>query len=108
MERNASRSIREHQDAAYQLSLKADREKAERIKQEKAALKLEEEKKKKELERIETMRMEKIKRKHDLAANLAPEPELSVKDKSTINIRLPNGSRLIRKFHSSAKIQVNE
>ena len=89
------------------MSLKADREKSERIKKEKEALKLQEEAKLKELQQIESKRMEKLERKKFLAANLAPEPDSTIKEKATINIRLPSGSRLVRRFPTNAPLKVN-
>lgn len=58
------------------------------------------------MQEIENKRTKKLEHKKYLADNLVPEPGADIKDKSTINIRLPNGTRLLRKFHSTAKIQV--
>jgi FAS-associated factor 2 len=54
--RNAERSLREQQDAAYQLSLKADREKMERLRQEREAKEREEEEAKLALQELEQKR----------------------------------------------------
>ena len=47
----------------------------------------------------------KEQRKKDLAASLAPEPDSSVEFVTRMNIRLPSGARLIRKFNATSSLQ---
>ncbi|KAJ3310768.1 FAS-associated factor 2 [Boothiomyces sp. JEL0838] len=103
-EREAARSIREQQDLAYQQSLKADREKAEKLKREQElAAQKEREEKLKEIE-IELKRQKKREYKLELAQNLPSEPEQ--KDNvANLSVRLPNGSRLTRRFDADSKIK---
>ncbi len=49
---------------------------------------------------------EKKERKRTLADELVPEPDDSIEFITKMNIRLPSGSRLIRKFDASAPIQL--
>ncbi|KAJ3268694.1 FAS-associated factor 2 [Terramyces sp. JEL0728] len=103
-ERELARSIREQQDMAYQQSLKADREKAEKLKREQeAAAQLERAAKLQEIE-IELKRQQKREYKLQLAQNLPSEPEQ--KDNvANLSIRLPNGTRLTRRFDAETKIK---
>ncbi len=99
----ASRNIREQQDAAYQASLRADQEKAEKARQEQELLMKQKELEEKEKERIERDKQEKIQRREYLKENLVPEP---VDGKiAKMSIRLPNGDRYIRKFDANAPLQ---
>ncbi|KAJ3325761.1 FAS-associated factor 2 [Boothiomyces sp. JEL0866] len=103
-EREAARSIREQQDLAYQQSLKADREKAEKLKREQEIVaEKERQDKLKEIE-IELKRQKKREYKLHLAQSLPNEPEQ--KDYvANLSIRLPNGSRLTRRFEADSKIK---
>lgn len=109
-EREASRSIREQQDSAYERSLRADREKAEKARKEEELQKQQLQIQKSaelELERrkqVHHLNQAKLERKQELAANLTEEPDSG--DIAKINVRLPNGKRLIRKFDATAPIQV--
>lgn len=105
-ERNLTQSIRLQQDEAYELSLKADREK-ERIKQEEL------EAQRRVEESIEAEKQAEIQRKSDiedlkleLAANVPSEPPLNSPDAISVVFKLPNGLRLERRFLNSHTLKV--
>ncbi|KAI8900289.1 hypothetical protein BC833DRAFT_582547 [Globomyces pollinis-pini] len=103
--REAARSIREQQDAAYLRSLEADREKAELARKEQALKEQEEELKRSQEFEIEKQRELKLQRKLDLAASIPDEPDANTPNITKLNIRLPNGDRLIRIFDADTDIQ---
>ncbi|KAI8904650.1 ubiquitin-related domain-containing protein [Entophlyctis helioformis] len=129
--RDSARLIREQQDAAYQESLRADREKARRAQEEQERQRREQE----ELERQERERLERIEvssqprsnglapphalacllfhatqrrkqRKIEIAAALPAEPAATDSDLAKLGIRLPNGQRLIRRFRADDTVQL--
>ncbi|KAI8913512.1 thioredoxin-like protein, partial [Gorgonomyces haynaldii] len=97
-ERQQARSIREQQDAAYQASLLADKEKKRKQEEERQKLLQEQERLKALENEEENKRKAKIERKEALARNLEQEPTTG--DICKISIRLPSGERLIRKFRA--------
>lgn len=104
-EQQASRSIREQQDSAYQRSLAIDRERARQRREAEAA------RQRAEQEAAEQIAA-KEKREHDLqqwkqwrARTLLAEPGADAKDAVRISIRLPSGQRVIRKFAPDADIE---
>ncbi|RAL05319.1 clathrin-mediated endocytosis regulator UBX3 [Aspergillus ibericus CBS 121593] len=103
-EQQASRSLREQQDSAYERSLAIDRERARQRREEEAARQREEQ------EAAERQAAEE-KRIHDLAQwkqwraqSIPEEPGPDVKDAVRISIRLPSGERVIRKFAPEAPL----
>ncbi|KAJ3301647.1 hypothetical protein HDV03_000526 [Kappamyces sp. JEL0829] len=105
-ERDAGRSIREQQDAAYQLSLQADREKAALLKKEAEEKRQRELQAEQALQDEENRRQAKRERKIELASALVPEPPANAKAVTRINIRLPSGERIIRRFDATKPIQL--
>ncbi|KAI3925797.1 hypothetical protein MKX01_003356 [Papaver californicum] len=105
----AQRLLREQQDDEYLASLQADREKAEaRIIEEQAAREaaLEEERKEEQEAQKKLLEEEEFERK--LAAKEASLPQEPATDnENVINflIRMPDGSRLGRRFLKSARLQ---
>jgi FAS-associated factor 2 len=104
-EQNASRSLREQQNEAYERSLAQDRERA-RIKRE------EEQRKKQEEERIQREEAEKQSYARNLeqwrrwrASTIRPEPGADVKDAVRISLRMLDGERVIRKFAANATME---
>lgn len=104
-EQQASRSLREQQDSAYERSLAIDRERARQRREAEAARQREEQ------EAAEREAAEQ-KRIHDLgqwkrwrAQTIPDEPGPDVKDAVRISIRLPSGERVIRKFGPAADIE---
>ncbi|PWY88622.1 hypothetical protein BO94DRAFT_534512 [Aspergillus sclerotioniger CBS 115572] len=103
-EQQASRSLREQQDSAYERSLAIDRERARQRREEEAARQREE-------QEAAERRAAEEKRIHDLAQwkqwrarSIADEPGPDVKDAVRISIRLPSGERVIRKFAPEAPL----
>lgn len=106
-ERIRDRSIREEQDLAYLESLREDQEKARKAHEEEQRIREEEERQKEEeRKRIEEEEYANNKRSRELdrkRRELPSEPE----DGVNIVIRLPDGSRLSRRFNVSDKIKAS-
>ncbi|XP_076947410.1 plant UBX domain-containing protein 10-like [Bidens hawaiensis] len=114
-ERRNNMRLREEQDAAYQAALEADqaRERERREEQEKLereAAEAERKQKEEEEARERTAREAAereaalIKLREDKSLSLGPEPEKGP-DVTQVLVRLPNGERKGRRFHSTATIQ---
>ncbi|KAI7738133.1 hypothetical protein M8C21_014542 [Ambrosia artemisiifolia] len=114
-ERRNNIRLREEQDAAYQAALEADqarerqrREEEERLEREaaEAERKQKEEEEARERAAIEAAEKEAklIKLREEKYLSLGPEPEKGP-DVTQVLVRLPNGERKGRRFHSSATIQ---
>ena len=105
--RDAARRIREQQDAAYQASLRQDEEKARKAQQEEEKQRKEEQDKQRmeqeRLDRIEARKRRKIELKKTLPAE--PASDTPSNDVARIGIRLPNGQRLVRRFHADDAVQ---
>lgn len=98
VEQQASRSLREEQDSAYERSLAIDRERARQRRE------AEEARQREEQQAVEQQAAEE-KRMHDLeqwkrwrVQSISEEPGADVKDAVRISIRLPSGDRVVRKF----------
>ncbi|KAI9199354.1 thioredoxin-like protein [Polychytrium aggregatum] len=104
--REQSRSIRAHQDSAYEASLRADREKEQRAREERERQRRELEEQEREARRKQEMIEEKRRRIQTLRENFPSEPEGSGRDVAKISMRLPNGERLIRRFLPTDKVQL--
>ncbi|KAI9932039.1 hypothetical protein ASPWEDRAFT_111192 [Aspergillus wentii DTO 134E9] len=105
-EQQASRSLREQQDSAYERSLAIDRERARQRREAEAARQREEqeaaERRAAEEKRVQDLQQWKLWR----AQSIPDEPGADVKDAIRISIRLPTGERVIRKFTPEADIEV--
>jgi FAS-associated factor 2 len=104
-EQQASRTLREQQDSAYERSLAQDRERA-RLRREAEAVRQREEQEAAERKAAE----EKLERDREQwkkwrAKSLPAEPGTEVKDAVRVSIRLPSGERVIRKFAADADIE---
>lgn len=104
-EQQASRSLREQQDSAYERSLAIDRERARQRREAEAARQREEQ------EAAERQSAEEQKQK-DLAQwklwraqSVGAEPGTEVKDAVRISVRLPSGERIMRRFAPDADIE---
>lgn len=104
-EQQASRSLREEQDSAYERSLAIDRERARQRREAEAAQQREEQ------EAADRQAAEE-KRERDLAQwkqwrvqSLSAEPGTDVKDAVRISVRLPSGERIMRRFAPEADIE---
>ncbi|KAK5708220.1 UBX domain-containing protein 10 [Elasticomyces elasticus] len=105
MEQEATRSIRQDQESAYERSLAQDREKARRKREEEA-----------EREKSEREERERGERKADAARllaqwrrwrarGIAAEPGTEVKDAVRISLRMVDGERVVRKFAAEAGME---
>ncbi|XP_058451301.1 FAS-associated factor 2 [Malaya genurostris] len=101
LERDLTQTLRQQQDEAYQMSLRADQEKQRRKQEELEAAKRVQQAI--EAERLaEQQRLDNIERlKMDLASQVPSEPETGAPDTISIVFKLPSGLRLERRFHSS-------
>jgi FAS-associated factor 2 len=104
-EQQASRSLREQQDSAYERSLAIDRERArqrreaeatrQREEQEAAERQAAEEKKERDLAQWKLWR----------AQSIRAEPGTDVKEAVRVSVRLPSGERIMRRFAPEADIE---
>lgn len=104
-EQQASRSLREQQDSAYERSLAIDRERARQRREAEAARQRAE-------QELADRQAAEARRVRDLAQwrawraqSLAPEPGPEVKDAVRISIRMPSGERVVRRFAPDAEIE---
>jgi len=105
LERNLNQTLRQQQDEAYELSLKADQEK-ERLKQlEREEIQRQQQAFEDEIQ-AEQQRKEDIARlKIDLASQVPSEPDLSNPKTISVLYKLPNGQRIERRFESSDSLK---
>ncbi|KAF2673189.1 UBX-domain-containing protein [Microthyrium microscopicum] len=104
-ERNATRSIREQQDSAYDRSLAKDRERAKQKREEEEKRKQEEESERKAEEQREQAAHKSEGWKMWRAVRIKPEPSTSDQNAVRVSLRLPDGSRAMRKFEGSAEVE---
>ncbi|KAI3822085.1 hypothetical protein L1987_09666 [Smallanthus sonchifolius] len=114
-ERRNSIRLREEQDAAYQAALEADqarecqkKEEEERLEREAAEAERKQKEEEEARERAAISAAEReaelIKLREQKSLSLGPEPEKGP-DVTQVLVRLPNGERKGRRFHSTATIQ---
>lgn len=106
LERDLTQTLRQQQDEAYQMSLRADQEKQRRKQEERdealralQAIEAEELAEQQRLENIERLKLE-------LASQVPSEPETGAPGVISIVFKLPTGQRLERRFHSSNTLKV--
>lgn len=104
-EQQASRSIRQQQDSAYERSLATDRERA-RKKKEEQERQAREEKEALEREQAAERYAQNIQQwRKWRAASIPAEPAQHVKDIVRIAVKLPSEERVVRKFSADAHIE---
>ncbi|KAL4787430.1 hypothetical protein BJX76DRAFT_4191 [Aspergillus varians] len=104
-EQQASRSLREEQDSAYERSLAIDRERA-RQRREAEAVRQREEQLAAEQRAAEEKRARDIEQwKRWRAQSIREEPDTDVKDAVRISLRLLSGDRVIRRFAPDADME---
>lgn len=106
LERDLTQTLRQQQDEAYQMSLRADQEKQRRKQEEREeaqraqqAIEAERQAEQQRLENIERLKLE-------LASQVPSEPEPGAPGTISIVFKLPSGLRLERRFHSSNTLKV--
>jgi FAS-associated factor 2 len=97
-ERSFNQSLRQQQDEAYLESLRADQEKEKKRREEKEKQELEELKQRQVKEEEEQKFLQKEEKKSNLERLLPPEPEAEHPDSIRIMLKIPNGSRIERRF----------
>lgn len=104
-EQQASRSLREEQNSAYERSLAQDRERARQRREVEAAQSRAEQDARTKAEADERAARNLEQWRRWRAQSIPPEPEVDAKDVTRISIRMPSGERLVRKFTKHADIK---
>ncbi|KAJ9310664.1 hypothetical protein DTO271D3_9083 [Paecilomyces variotii] len=104
-EQQASRSLREQQDSAYERSLAQDRERARQRREAEAARQREEQEAAARRAAEEKLERDREQWKKWRIQSLPAEPGPDVKDAVRVSVRLPSGERVIRKFAADADIE---
>jgi len=105
-ERSMNQMIRQQQDEDYQASLELDRKKEQQRLEEKRKKDQEERKKKEEQEAEKDKRLRLIALKEVSGNKLEAEPDADEEDVIRILIKLPDGTRLERRFHRQTSIKL--
>lgn len=105
LERSLTQSLRQQQDEAYELSLKADQEKERQKQLERNEIQrqvelIEEEKRAEERKKDDIARL-----KIDLASTVPNEPDNNSPDATSLVFKLPSGLRLERRFNNYDSLQ---
>ena len=103
-EQQASRTLRDEQNSAYERSLAQDRERARQRREAEAAQATAAEAARLQAESQSRRRQQAEQWRKWRASSIQEEPTSEDKNASRISIRLPSGERLIRKFRSTSKI----
>ncbi|KAI4127483.1 MAG: hypothetical protein LQ347_004589 [Umbilicaria vellea] len=104
-EQQATRSLREEQNSAYERSLAQDRERARQRREAEAAQSRAEQEARSKAEAEERAARDLEQWKRWRSQSIPPEPEVDAKDVTRISIRMPSGERLVRKFAKHADIE---
>ncbi|KAH8699009.1 hypothetical protein BGW36DRAFT_426689 [Talaromyces proteolyticus] len=104
-EQQASRTLRQEQDSAYERSLAQDRERARQRREAEAAQQRAEAEEAARIAAEEKRASDFQQWKKWRAQSLPAEPGADVKDIVRISIRLPSGERVIRKFLADAELE---
>ncbi|EED21332.1 UBX domain protein [Talaromyces stipitatus ATCC 10500] len=104
-EQQASRTLRQEQDSAYERSLAQDRERARQRREAEAARQRAEEEAAARLAAAEKRAADLQQWKRWRAQNLGPEPAEDNTNAIRVSIRLPSGERVIRKFAPDADLE---
>ncbi|KAI8913963.1 hypothetical protein DFJ77DRAFT_55584 [Powellomyces hirtus] len=103
--REQTRLIREQQDEAYQASLRADKEKQRKASEEQARKDRERRRSSQREQALLDLTARKKARIAQLVADLPPEPPASTPNTTYLSIRLPGGSRALRRFHETDTVR---
>lgn len=104
-EQQASRSLREQQDSAYERSLAIDRERARQRREAEAAREREEQEAAERQAAEEKKERDLVQWKLWRAQCIGVEPGNEVKDAVRVSVRLPSGERIMRRFVPEADIE---
>lgn len=100
-----NQQIRQEQDTAYEESLRADQEKERKKREERQKCEQEEKLKKDKVQQEQAQRDKLLRLKVDLASSIPQEPPQNHPDAIRVLIKLPNGTRLERRFVRSVSIK---
>ncbi|KAG9533114.1 UBX-domain-containing protein, partial [Aureobasidium melanogenum] len=104
-EQQASRSLREEQNSAYERSLAQDRERARQRKEAEAARQKAESEERERAEAKARKAQNILQWRKWRAQSLPQEPASTVSDVVRISVRMPSGERVIRKFGADAPLE---
>lgn len=104
-EQQAARSIRQEQDSAYERSLAQDRERARQRREAEAAAARAEKEAREKIESEERYARNLTQWRQWRANHVQPEPDKEDKTAVRIQIRLPDGERVIRRFDKDAELE---
>ncbi|MCJ1303427.1 hypothetical protein MMC08_006237 [Hypocenomyce scalaris] len=104
-EQQATRSLREEQNSAYERSLAQDRERARQRREAEAAQSRAEQEAKTKIEAEKKAAQNHEQWRRWRAQSIPSEPGNDNKDVTRISIRMPSGERMVRKFASQADIE---
>ena len=104
-ERQATQSLRQEQDSAYERSLAQDRERARRRREEEEATRRAEQEAQEQVRKVEKRKQDIQQWKMWRAGSLPKETGQEVKDAIRVSIRMPSGERVIRKFQAEADME---
>jgi FAS-associated factor 2 len=104
-EQQASRSLRQEQDSAYERSLAQDRERARQRREQQEATERAEREARELAQALERKQQNTAQWKQWRAQSLPDEPGVDVKDAIRVSIRMPSGERVIRRFQADADLE---
>ncbi|ALC39987.1 Faf [Drosophila busckii] len=104
LERNLTQTLRRQQDEAYEQSLLADEEKERQRQRELEAVRQQQEAEERVRRDVELRKEEIARQKIELASLVPSEPASDAADAIAVVFKLPNGTRLERRFQQSNSI----
>ncbi|KAM5470812.1 UBX domain-containing protein 10 [Microsporum audouinii] len=104
-EQQASRTLRQEQDSAYERSLAQDRERARQRREAEAERERQEREAREQQAAAEKYARDLLQWKQWRAQSIPPEPPADSKDAIRVSLRLTSGERVIRRFSGDAEIE---
>lgn len=104
-EQQASRSIRDEQNSAYERSLAQDRERARQRREAEAEREKTEREERERAEAAEQKARNVLAWRKWRAQSISPEPPADTKDVVRISLRMPSGDRVVRRFTPEAELE---
>ncbi|RMZ74860.1 hypothetical protein DV737_g5671, partial [Chaetothyriales sp. CBS 132003] len=104
-EQQATRSLRQEQDSAYERSLAQDRERARRRREEQEAQAKAEQEARAAAEAAETRKRKLAQWKQWRAQSLPPDPPPDGQATIRVSIRMPSGDRVVRRLQADAHLE---
>ena len=104
-EQQASRSVREETNSAYERSLAQDRERARQKREAEAAREKAEQEENDRTERKEQDARDREQWRRWRAQKIQDEPSADVKEATRISVRMPSGERIVRRFATDSAME---